>query len=244
MAPAPKPCILVTRPAPAGQVLCERLAQAGFHAIFFPTIAFMPLAYHPHEGGDPYWLIFTSPQAVTFASPIPPALRYAAVGSGTAAALLAAGIDALYPPENPGSEGLLAILKREVSGKVIIVTGRNGRPYLRDTLRAWNIDVSEWIVYERVLPAYASLPFDLSTKIDRVICTSVEGVRNLKILLESRLGPRLYDLPLLVTSVRIKALAEVDGFKRIWMAHDASHDAILAALSSQGTYHERCESTQ
>lgn len=62
--------VMVTRPAPAGEELCEAVRDAGFLAIYFPTLAIVP-PVHPDRLTqqiatlDHYdWLIFISPQAV------------------------------------------------------------------------------------------------------------------------------------------------------------------------------------
>ena len=89
------------------------------------------------------------------------------------------------------------------------------------------------IAYQRNLPVVDSKPYGALMKnhaIHVIVCTSFEGVQNLKkLLLESWFY--LKDIPLIVVSQRMKILAHHLGFQTIWVAESASHAAIIKNLA-------------
>lgn len=242
--------VLVTRPDPAGSELCETIRQAGYAAIHFPTLTFASpsnqIAYQDalKQIGYQDWLIFLSPRSVYMSMPdirrewpdMPPQIQFAAVGAGTAKALLAAGIHAEHPMNEWSSEGLLAMapFQSVVGQHIALVRGEGGRDILADAFAARGANVLEVMAYRREVPKVdASIYLDLfkQDKIDIIICTSFEGVRNLKELLGANLWPTLQTLPLIVVSERIQQLAHELGFQTIWVAKNASHEALLQTLA-------------
>lgn len=245
--------ILVTRPHPAGTELCHLIESQGDQAIHLPTIAFEPptdlskFQQSIDALGEQDWLIFISPQAV-YASiaaickawpQLPPSVTVAAVGEGTAKALKKAGyIVATHPPAEWSSEGLLALPEfQSIQGKkVAIIRGEGGRELLEKTLLTRGAEVMHVIAYQRVIPkikmsSYLNL---LKQKtIDVMICTSYEGVQNLKKLFGDTGSLYLPSIPLIVVSQRIKILAQDLGFQTIWVASNASHQAILEVLAQK-----------
>ena len=245
--------ILVTRPDPSGTELCELIDAHGGHAIHFPTIAFSP----PSDSeafkksvaalGQMDWLVFISPQAV-YSSIVairhawpdfPPAIRFAAVGEGTANALKAAGyLVSAFPGTEWNSEGLLKLPEfQSLAGKKIaIVRGQGGREFLANALIDRGAKVEHVVAYQRTQPESDVKPFlDLlkQKRIDVIICTSFEGVQNLKRMIGEKSFPYLRDVPVIVVSERIKMLARDLDFQTIWVAHNASHPALLAALAQK-----------
>jgi uroporphyrinogen-III synthase len=245
--------VLVTRPSPSGEVLCEMIRLAGNEATHFSTIAFAPpkdesallRAVEKLDSQD--WLIFISPQAVYSSMAmmrrvwphLPEKLAFAAVGAGTAKALQKAGITTVtYPRDEWSSEGLLSMpVFQNVKGKNIsIVRGEGGREILDKILVSRGANVSHMIAYQRVLPTVDVVPCrNLFTRqaIDVVVCSSYEAVHNLKILLGDEAWPQIKNIPLIVMSERIKTLALNLGFQTIWVAAQASHEAILAMLAQK-----------
>jgi uroporphyrinogen-III synthase/uncharacterized protein HemX len=246
------PTILITRPEPAGAILCDKIKAAGYQAVLFPTIAFLP-PDRPEAlqkiitGLDQFdWLIFISPQAVYSTSALlqqhwsswPAQLRIAAVGAGTANALTEENFnDVVHPAEQWNSEGLLALpeLQNLAGKKVVVVRGEDGRELLADTLTERGAQVTPLIAYRRVLPKSSArniLTMLGSKIIDAVVCTSADGLQNLMILLAAE-RQIVTAVPLIVISRRMQDLAEELGFRQIILARNASHDAIMAVINEK-----------
>lgn len=238
--------IVVTRPDPQGSELCRLIEQVGGGSIFFPTIAFAPppdsavLQQALSLLGEQDWLVFISPQAVYAGVPLirrtwpdfPANVQFAAVGAGTKNALHEAGYEVAHYPEEGGSEGVLALPAfQDLSGKkVAIIRGVGGRELLDDVFAERGARVLPVIVYQRVLPQAHNTEWLAERKIDAIVCTSFEGVQNLKDMLGETVWPLIKTLPLLVVSDRIKSLAQDLGFQTIWVSSAASNEAILERL--------------
>lgn len=241
--------ILVTRPKPQGKVLVHKIHRASGIAEYFPTITITPLS----TGKDfqqtlmlksPWdWLIFVSPQAVytsakalRLAWPKLSGTGIAGIGQGTAQALHRAGFSMVtYPPNQWDSEGLLQLpqFRNLVGKKIAIIRGMGGREILHQALSARGACVSHLIAYERSCPkGDISRPLKLlaAGRLHGIVAASGEGVKNLSILL-GRAEDDLYRVPLIINSERIKQLAEDLGFQTIWVADNASHQAILQLLA-------------
>lgn len=249
----PSLCLMVTRPNPGGAELCELIQEQGDIAIHFPTIMFAPPADQQAfedavaQLGDQHWLLFVSPQAVRASVPairrvwpvLPETVQFAAVGAGTANALEQAGYIVSCMPDNEwSSEGVLESDEfQDLDDKrVAVVRGEGGREILEKILADRGAEVISVVAYQRTKPTTDSsnfLPLLLDKKINAIICTSHEGVTNLKQLFGKTAWSALKHIPLIVVSERIKALAEDDGFQTIWVARNASHDAILALIAKK-----------
>jgi uroporphyrinogen-III synthase len=244
--------VLVTRPEPQASELSQLIENAGGVAVNFPTIEFAPPldmdSFHDaiNHLGNQEWLIFISPHAVYASVPFirqrwpefPPQVKFAAVGEGTAKALFEAGYNVAAVPENQwNSEGLLAMPVFQPSQiseqKVAIIRGVGGREYLDKVLAERGARVTPVIAYQRVLPQIDVTDYLSMLKqhrIDVIVCTSFEGVRNLKILFGQTGWTYLQVLPIIVMSERIKMLARDLGFQTIWVSRNASQTAILELL--------------
>ena len=243
--------VLVTRPEEAGIALCQAIHALGGRGIYCPTIAFQPLMSESVLNKqlaalqDTDWLIFISPQAV---KSIANALRVhwpslqgkvklAAVGAGTAATLKQRGFaPVLAPKTNFGSEGLLDLpeFQSVASARIVIIRGEGGRQSVIDTLQKRGARVSSIVTYRRVLPTLNVSPFIAQLKkseIHALVCTSYDGVQQLKKLMGEEGWPYLSSLPLVVVSERIKILAHALGFQTIWVANHAGHEAIINELA-------------
>jgi len=251
--------ILVTRPQPQGEELCRLIKDHGGQATHFPTIAFAPppdiQAFQQAltNLGEQDWLIFISPQAVyaTVAyirqqwPHFPDSVKFAAVGAGTAKALNDAGYNvAIHPETNWCSEGILELPEfRSVSDKKIaIIRGVGGREMLDNCLAERGAQLLSVIAYERILPKIDINPCLALLKqgtIDIIVCTSYEGVKNLKILFGEAGWPYIKDIPVIVMSERIKLLAHDLGFGKIWVTHHASQAAVLEMVAEKGKHYDR-----
>jgi uroporphyrinogen-III synthase len=253
-------CILVTRPDPGGAELCERIQAQGDIALHFPTIVFAPpqdvsaFEQSIKQLGQQDWLLFVSPQAVRASVPairrawpqFPESVRFAAVGAGTAKALEQAGYRVNCLPDSEwSSEGLLDSPEFQAidDQRVAVVRGEGGREILEKILTDRGAVVISVIAYERTKPVVDTSPYLAllrDGKVDVIVCTSFEGVSNLKQLLGDAGWPALKQVPLIVVSERIKALAQDAGFRTIWVASNASHEAILAVVAQRRN--ELCQS--
>jgi uroporphyrinogen-III synthase len=241
--------VLVTRPEPQASALCQQIAERGGQGMAFPTIAFagppQPKAFEEaiKLTGEQDWLIFISPQAVLASVPairrawptFPPEVQFAAVGRGTARSLQEAGYHALYP-DDWRSEGLLAmpVFQAIENKKIAIVRGHGGRELIDDTLRARGADILTVIAYQRILPQVnvrKTIDEVQQQKINVIICTSYESVHNLKMMLGDHGWSYIKDILLIVVSERIKRLADDLGFQTIWVARNASAEALLDRLA-------------
>ena len=150
--------VLVTRPIEQAAPLVDALREAGAEPIAYPTIAVAPppswKAFDAavtrlrasDDGRAAYdWIVFTSPSATRLAldrAPelasllgVPGAPGVAAVGSGTAGALVARGVRVTLVPADQRQEGLVAELARMRPGaRVLFPQAVGGRELLRDAL--------------------------------------------------------------------------------------------------------------
>lgn len=246
---------LVTRPGEKGLALCELIRKAGGKAIHYPTIAFAP----PHDQlafeqaiknmGAANWWIFVSPQAVAASAlaikerwPTLPA-RLAAIGKGTADAIVAAGLSSsqslpvLYPHEAWHSEGLLALpeFQSVALQTIAIIRGEGGRDYLEKNLMAAGAHILPVIAYRRVLPTLPAPTFFDDSDVNVVIVTSGEALSNLYQLVNHEVWQQFKKIPLVVISERIKKLAQDLGFQTIWLADQPAHNAILKVIMALGS---------
>lgn len=243
--------VLVTRPEPQGTELCLRIEERGGKATNFPTIAFAPppdpVAFTQaiQKIGEQEWLIFISPQAVyasvvairTAWPELPPQVKFAAVGEGTAKALQHAGYNVDVIPKDWNTEGLLALpqFQHVQHKKIAVIRGEGGREKIDQVLTARGAELLPIIAYQRVLPVTDTtycLSLLKKSAIDVIVCTSFEGVRNLKILLGEAGWPYIQNLPIIVMSERIKSLAQGLGFQTIWVTSNASNNAVLELVET------------
>lgn len=244
--------VLVTRPAHQAERLCQLIGAAGGHAIRFPVLAIAPpLDAQPARAlvrrlAQYDLALFVSPNAVELGldliesqGGLPPGLRLAVVGEGSARALrarLGRGPD-MQPTERFDSEGLLALsaLQQVAGWHIAIFRGDGGRELLGETLRQRGATVDYAEVYRRVRPApdRAALSVQLHEgAVDVVTVTSSEGLRNLLELAGADNAVRLRRLPLVVVSERTAELARALGFLQpARIAAQASDEGLVEALA-------------
>jgi uroporphyrinogen-III synthase len=242
-------CVLVTRPKPQGETLCEKIRAAGGVPVYFPVMEIIPpddvsLFKKQIDALDQFdYLIFISPQAVMQSAAeiharwpkFPARVKVAAIGAGTAAALKAVQIPVTtFPAHNWRSEGLLELPEfQEIKNKnIAIICGKGGRELLEETLAHRGAKIISIIAYQRNLPRTNETECaNLFKKhsIDIIICTSNECVQNLLIMV----GEHIMNVPIIVVSERIAAFARKSGFKKVILAENASHESIMETLFKQ-----------
>ncbi len=241
--------VMVTRPKPQGETLCDQIRAAGGHAIHFPTIEI-----HPPKSlaafakgivglGHYDWVVFISPQGVYLSAPaihehwsqFPPGVEVAALGGGTADALRQAGLPVdIYPMDDWRSEGLLddASFQELAGKKIALICGEGGRDLLERTLTARGATLTRIIAYQRCLPKVSVdeyIKLLQTHRIDIILCTSGEILHNLKLLLKAA-WPELRLVPVIVISERMEILARQLEFETILEARNASFNAIMEIL--------------
>jgi len=238
--------VLVTRPIGLSDELCQRVEQAGGHAMRYPVISIEePLneqsrALALQSLADFDIAIFISPSAVrkTFEKidRFPGGLSVAAIGSSTAQSLKQLGIAVNIRSDGHDSEALLqhpALHSDQLSDKnILIFRGEGGRAYLGDTLISRGAKVVYAEMYRRALPTNTAPLSDVAlSQIDIVIVSSNEGLSNLCQL--NKNSTTLRNIPLLVPGESCAQLAKQLGFSIIFQAQNATNAAYMQSLLSR-----------
>jgi len=237
--------ILIARPRERAAGLAERVRAAGGAPVLFPAIEILPpddpaTLARLLENLDAFDLaIFVSPTAAMKAGELvgkreawPTALRVAAVGAGTAAALRRLGFESVVAPEDEADSEALAALPemRDMRGKsVVIFRGQGGREWLREELRRRGARVEYAECYRRARPAADVAPLIERWKrgeIDAVSIASAEGLANLFEMLGPAGEERLRATPLFVPHPRIAAAAARLGIREVVVTGRGDEQAV------------------
>ncbi len=242
--------IVVTRPEHQADHLCHLIEEAGGRAIRLPVLTISAALTSPAVTdilarlGDYDLAIFISPNAVHFTAQalsgsagLPPGPLVAAVGRGTARALVEqfGRQPDLLPAGQFNSEGLLALdALQAVSGqRVVIFRGNGGRELLAQSLRERGARVDYAEVYRRDPAAKLVADDERLRDPDIIVITSSEGISNLVAMTPPAMHNRLFHTPLLLVSERAIKLARSLGFQAAClMSPQASDEAIAASLQS------------
>lgn len=242
--------ILVTRPAPEGDQLVERLRLTGRQAWSLPLIEFLPGEELPKlssqftalRSGDA--IIVVSSRVLSFAGPFLATqhigwrkdIDYYAIGKRSALDLHYYCQQPVAFPEEGVTENLLALAELEaVQGKrFLILRGNGGRALLGDTLRARGAIVNYCECYQRVPVNYqgAEQAYYWRQKgISTLIVTSGEMLNLLYEMVPAIDRHQwLLHCRLVVVSERLAAIASHFGWRDIIVADGADNDALLRAL--------------
>ena len=227
--------ILVTRPRAQAQRLARLIEAAGGHVELFPAIEIEdvppPAALGRLHEFD--LAIFVSPTAVSkVMSQVrawPPALRVAAVGSGTRRELEKHGIANVIAPESGAdSEALLATpqlgahLGDPAGKRIAILRGDGGRALLADAVAERGAQVEYVTCYRRLVPkppARAWKPGELAA----VTVSSSQGLDNLFEVLDREL---LRSTPMFVPHARIAERARALAVREVVLAGHADEEML------------------
>jgi uroporphyrinogen-III synthase len=251
LAPLADRVVLVTRPADQSAPLAAALASKGAEPVLFPTIGIEPLTDHRalddalDHLASTRLAVFVSANAVTHGMPavaarggFAPGTLVAAIGPGTARALVAFGIAApLRAPDGADSEALLGLpeLANVGGSDATIFAGEGGRTLLRDALEARGANVRVATCYRRVVPDVAAAPVEARLRagtLHAVTITSSEGLRNLQIMLSPDVLPGLHGLPHVVPHPRIAEATTALGVGDVIVC-GAGDSAIVEALCAR-----------
>ena len=236
--------IVVTRPRDQAAQLVQRIEAAGGTAFLFPLLEIEPVKdtgmLNEQIGRLAHFdmAIFISPNAVSFgleairkAGELPPHLRIATVGQGSAKALRDLGIaNVIAPAQRFDSEGLLALPElQDVKGRsVMIFRGDAGRELLGDTLSARGATVEYATCYRRS-DARQDPQALLDARLDAITVTSSEALGHLRRMLEGNGWEALRMIPIFVPHQRIAELAIRQGWQHVQLTA-SGNEGLLAAL--------------
>lgn len=236
--------ILVTRPRDQAKQQAQQIQQAGGIPLLFPLLEIAPVqdtkTLHDQVSRLAQFNLaaFISPNAVKYgmaairaAGALPPALKIATIGQGSAKTLHELGIaNVIAPTECFDSEGLLAMpeLQNIAGWRVMIFRGDGGRELLGDTLRSRGAKVEYAACYQRSKPQWGVGAL-LDAAPDAIIVTSSEALRHLWQMLVDAQSDNIYGIPLFVSHKRIAELAHQQGWKRVHLT-GAGDEGLLSAL--------------
>lgn len=250
--------VLVTRPIQQAEKWRARLEEQGAKTCSLPLLEIMPVECAADTQAikniilnfDHYQhAIFVSQNAVRYGCEWlhdywpqwPIDIKFYAVGTATATALIAQGCDAIVAPGTMNTEALLALPELQCleAEKVLIFRGQGGRPLLAETLieRGATVDYCE--LYTRcppqdLLDQYKNMDYlTLSAKTDLnhwVALHSGESLKNWYDLLIETENTEALNQPILVPGDRVAEQAQLLGFTKITMAQNAADDTMLNAL--------------
>lgn len=237
---------MITRPAGTAGPLARRVRKLGGIPVSVPGLslratedaASVDAALRQALQGDV--LVFTSPAAVRFAADVLPLATRAvviAVGRGTARALKTAKVaDVRYPEKSQDSEGVLGLeeLADPHGKRVALIGAPGGRGLLREQLVARGAILHEIHVYHRVAPRIDRRHIDPLLKLGRrsaVLLSSAEALDHLHRALIAPAWRKLVQAVAVVSSERLRAIAQAAGFKRVVVAASAMPADLLEAAS-------------
>jgi uroporphyrinogen-III synthase len=236
--------IVITRPRDQAAQLAQRIKQAGGNPLLFPLLDITAVqdAQTLHEQISRLaqfdLAIFISPNAVNYgiaairaSADIPPEIKIATVGQGSAKALREFGIaNVIAPTDRFDSEGLLALPELQNVGgrRVMIFRGDGGRELLGDTLKARGATVEYAACYQRSKPQQdAGVLLDATP--DAITVTSSEALGYLWQMLDDKAKSVLRDTPIFLPHARIAELAREQGWLRVQLTASGD-DGLLSAL--------------
>jgi len=236
--------IVVTRPRDQAIQLARDIEQAGGIPLLFPLLEIAAVqdtgVLHDQISRLAQFdlAIFISPNAVHFGigairskGVLPPNLKIATVGQGSAKALKDMGIaNVIAPVERFDSEGLLALKElQDIAGwHVMIFRGDGGRELLGDTLKTRGAMVEYAACYLRSKPQHDAGML-LNEKPDAISVTSSEALGHLWETLGEKFRLEMLHTPLFVPHARIAELALKQGWQSVELT-DSGDEGLLAAL--------------
>lgn len=249
--------VAITRPIEQAHALADMVSQHGGTPLLFPLLAIVPLEDYTgfdtclNSLADTDWAIFISTNAVQQAMPrmlqhhpsLPPLLRFAAIGSSTAAELRKFGVSTcLTPQDRHDSEHLLALpeMQAVAEQRIMLFRGAGGRELLAETLSARGAEVVFAECYRRINPQQdaGDLPRLWQNKqLHALVVTSSEALRNLLELAGD--AEWLRGSLICVNHARIAELAQQHGL-RVAIADTPGDEGMLQCLIQhyQGNCHE------
>lgn len=237
--------LIVTRPSPVGESLCQELNNKGYRAIHCPLIRFTANTdYLPEQQLElleqhKLW-IFVSKQAVDYAlqslnqAQLDQFLGHTliAVGKATQKALQPYGLSALVP-KTPDSEGILALVHQfslPTDYPILLIRGDKGRGLLEQELGSpYQLGVLP--VYHRIEQTAALPPAMQQASVETPIGWVITSGQILELTdkMLSTAGIKPEQVVIISASARISDLARQKGYTNCYTAKDASNAEIIRA---------------
>lgn len=221
----------VTRSEPGASQLGNYLVSCGINVLVEPCLTIR--ATHQAQPTNSSDLeIFLSRHAVehSFATGWRPT-NSLAIGSATASCIEKWGLKPSVAA-HASSESVFEWIQRcdRRIQRVLMVCGRNSRPYLSTNLKQAGIEVIKWEVYERrVREVDVS---QINNAIDVIECSSVTTLRYLYELTKTNSAKNLMEVPIIVPSKRVLQLARSLGFREVHCCANASKEAIFESFEN------------
>jgi uroporphyrinogen-III synthase len=222
--------VLVTRPGGERDPLVGALEAAGYRVHAVPTVGTQALDFERPDLTAYDWVVVTSATGVGALTAFPSGPRWAAVGTATARALRAAGVEpALVPDEADGLA--LANALPDVKGKrVLLVRASAAAPVLPERLRERGAAVEELIAYLTIEgPASSAVPLRTAlgdVDLAAIVFASGSAVRGYAALGGGTTWPAITIGP------RTSEVARQLGFRVVAEAETQSAAALVAAVSA------------
>lgn len=249
--------LLVTRPDGQSESLCARLREIGIEPVEVPAVAIVPPeSFETLDGAvarlERYdWVLVTSRNGVEALfdrldalarhDGIPSALRWAAIGPGTAQALRSRGVARVWVPSRYLSEAVGAELPAVAGERVLRIRSEVASAVPAELLRAKGIEVDEVVGYRIVEAPTASrqrLRDALKGGVDGVLFTSASTVRGLlRLAEETGLGDELRQLLIVAIGPVTASAVESAGLRAGLVAKVHSIDGIVNVLRERGITH-------
>jgi uroporphyrinogen-III synthase len=220
--------ILVTRPGGEMDQLAGALSAVGYRVHAVPTIATQPLDFERPVIARYDWVVVTSAAGVNALAELPPGPRWAAVGSATALALRARGVEPDLVPDEANGLALANALPDMPGKRVLLVRASAAASDLPERLRERGAAVEELAAYLTVeAPASAAEPLKAAladADLAAVVFASGSAIRGF-----IALGGTT-DLPAITIGPRTSGVARQLGFRVIGEAEKQTTEALVAAV--------------
>ncbi|NOQ88581.1 MAG: hypothetical protein GQ550_06615 [Gammaproteobacteria bacterium] len=236
--------ILITRPDGREKQLRQLIEQAGGNVIHYPVIHIQPpqeldiqqLRHIRDQLHSFTMAIFISPTAVEqsriYFPALPEHFTIVSIGNKTTQALQKQHLHVDIEASETNSESLLKdprFQMPEMEGhRILIFRGQGGRALLGDSLVKRGAQIRYVETYQREIPPHPPLTEQQISSLSAITISSNEGLDNLITLMED--PSLLMDIPLVVPSPRAQLLAKQHGFRSIYLAQDATDEAMIYAL--------------
>lgn len=151
--------VLVTRPRGEADPIVGALEAAGYRVHAVPTVTTQSLEFGRPDLALYDWVVVTSAAGVDALAECPAGPRWAAVGSATARALRARGVEPALVPDEANGLALAGALPEVGGSRVLLVRASAAASDLPERLRKRGATVVELVAYRTVEgPATAADP--------------------------------------------------------------------------------------